>query len=105
MENGTAIVPPAQGTFGNMTRNMLRGFGLHQWDMSVTKDWKFRERYGAQFRAEIFNVLNRTQYANPQLNLATASTFGQSQALVNQGGIAIAQGSPREIQFALKLSF
>jgi hypothetical protein len=105
MENGTVIVPPAQGTFGNMTRNILRSFGLHQWDMSVTKDWKFRERYGAQFRAEIFNVLNRTQYANPQLNLAAPATFGQSQALVNQGGIAIAQGSPREIQFALKLSF
>ncbi len=105
MENGTVIVPPAQGTFGSMTRDMLRGFGLHQWDLSVTKDWKLHERYGAQFRTEIFNVLNRTQYANPQLNLAAPGTFGQSQALVNQGGIAIAQGSPREIQFALKLSF
>ena len=65
MNNGSVIVPPAQGTYGNMARDELIGPGMSEWDMSLTKNWTIKERYTAQFRVEGFNVTNTTQFAVP----------------------------------------
>ena len=62
MNNGSVIVPPAQGTYGNMARDELFGPGMSEWDMSLTKNWTIKERYTAQFRVEGFNVTNTTQF-------------------------------------------
>jgi hypothetical protein len=104
---GSAIVPPAQGTYGTMTFNQLRGKGAGLWNASVTKDWKFKERLTAQFRAEMFNLLNRTQYAALGLNLGAPSTFGQSQSTpdVSFHNPVVGSGGPRAIQLGLKLLF
>jgi hypothetical protein len=59
------MIPPALGTVGTMGRNIFRGNGLHLLDLSVTKKWKITERISTQFRAEFFNILNITTYANP----------------------------------------
>jgi hypothetical protein len=56
------IVPPAQGTFGNMYRNQITGAPFYEWNFSVTKQWKYKERLIAQFRAEAFNFLNNRNY-------------------------------------------
>ena len=64
--NGNSIMlPPALGTFGTMGRNIFRDTGFRNWDFSVAKLWKFRERFGVQFRAEFFNILNHPNIANP----------------------------------------
>jgi len=105
MISGSVIVPPAQGTYGNMQRDELFGPGQREWDMSVTKDWKFKERYTAQFRFECFNVTNSLQYAVPSGNIASPNTFGISTATINLGGIAIAPGAPRQLQLGLRLGF
>lgn len=44
LQNGTAIAPTAQGTYGNMGRNVLRGQPFKETDLSITKTWKFGER-------------------------------------------------------------
>ena len=111
INNGSVIVPPAQGTYGNMARDEFIGPGMSEWDMSVTKNWTIKERYTAQFRVECFNVTNTTQFANPgsgqspTSNLASPSTFGRSSATINAGGIAISSGAPRQIQLGLRLTF
>ena len=105
INNGSVIVPPAQGTYGNMGRDQLVGPGMAEWDLSVTKNWTIKERYTAQFRVEGFNVTNTTQFAAPQANLSSPSTFGKSQATINAGGIAISAGAPRQIQLGLRLTF
>src|SRR5581483_10129163 len=56
MSGNSVIVPPAQGTFGTMSRYMLRGQGFNTWDVSIMKNWLIKERLTTQFRAEIFNV-------------------------------------------------
>ena len=61
-EGNAVIVPPAQGTFGNMVNGMLRGLPFYEWDFSAVKNWKFTERYNLQFRAEFFNLLNHANY-------------------------------------------
>lgn len=107
MVNGSAIVPPAQGTFGNMTRNELRGKPIGIWNASVTKDWKIKERLTTEFRAEFFNVLNATHYANPGTSLGNPKAFGLATSTpdVNKSNPVVGSGGPREIQFGLKLIF
>jgi hypothetical protein len=103
-ENGSAIVAPAQGTYGTMPRDDLRGKPVYEWDLGAAKNWKLSERYGIQFRAEFFNLLNRTTYALPATNPGAPSTFGVLVSTLNSSPV-IGGGSPREIQLALKFSF
>jgi hypothetical protein len=105
MVNGSVIVPPAQGTFGTMRRNVLRGAPFYQWDLSFDKLWKLSERVNAQFRAEAFNILNRTNYALPTANLGAPATFGQSQSTPDSVNPVIGTGGARRIQFGLKFTF
>ena len=64
--NGKSVlIPPALGTIGNAGRNIFRDLGLRNWDVSVIKETKFKERLTAQFRAEFFNVLNHPIFSNP----------------------------------------
>jgi hypothetical protein len=104
---GSAIVPPSQGTFGNMTPNELREKPFHLVNFSVTKDWKIKERLTTQFRWEIFNLLNQTQYGTIGIDLASAHTFGLSQSTpdIEHGSPIVGSGGPREMQLALRFTF
>ncbi len=106
-EGNAVMVPPAQGTYGNMLRDELRGLPFHVTDFSVNKTWTFKERYGAEFRAEAFNVFNSTEYAVPTANLGAPATFGKISATpdVSKGNPLVGSGGPRAIQLALRLSF
>jgi hypothetical protein len=52
----SVIVPPAQGTFGDMNRYELYSVGTWEWDASIVKAWQIKERLTTQFRAEFYNV-------------------------------------------------
>jgi hypothetical protein len=64
-KGSSVMIPPAFGTFGTMGRNFFRDSGFRNWDFSVAKNWKFKERLSAQVRVEIFNILNHPNFANP----------------------------------------
>jgi len=111
MVNGSVIVPPAQGTYGNMARNVLRGQTLRIWDLSLSKNWTIRERLTAQFRVECFNVINVVNYAIPtpgtNTNPASPSSFGVSPGtpdIVN-GAPVFGTGGPHKIQLGAKFIF
>jgi len=113
-DKGSVMVPPAIGSYGNMTRNMFRGNGLRLWYASIIKNFRFTERFNAEFRIEGFNILNHMQFGNPQFNgaggntpFATPGSFGASQATpdVSNNNPSLGSGGPREFQFGLKLSF
>jgi Carboxypeptidase regulatory-like domain/TonB dependent receptor len=61
----SVLIPPALGTVGNSGRNNFRDLGFKNWDVSLIKETKFKERLTAQFRAEFFNVLNHAIFSNP----------------------------------------
>ena len=65
MKGSSVLVPPAAGTIGNAGPGIFRDSGYMNWDVSVTKQWKFTERFNGQFRAEFFNILNHPAFANP----------------------------------------
>jgi len=108
---GTPISPfyfPCDGTIGTSRRNMLRGPGLSQWDMTLLKDTKIAERFTVQFRWEVFNILNRGNFASLVTNNRVGSgSFGTitNTPDVSVGNPVIAQGGPRSMNFALKIMF
>jgi hypothetical protein len=109
-QNGTAMVPAAQGTYGNMGRNVLRGRPFKETDFSVTKTWKFGERLTTQFRAEFFNIFNAVEFSNPGQNTATANlaapaTFGSASSTPNTFSFIFGSGGPRTAQLGLKFLF
>jgi hypothetical protein len=89
-------LPPVDNPFGNLGRNVLRGPDFWQWDLGVHKNFRLPAREGAtlQFRAEFFNLLNRTNFEQPVNNISGAD-FGTLRSAY----------PPRQVQFALKLMF
>jgi hypothetical protein len=98
--NPNAFIQPAPGTYGNIGRNVLQGPGLAELDLSLAKKFSFSERFGAQFRAEFFNVFNRTNLNTPNPVVFAAATGGPSPTA---GVITSTSSTSRQIQFGLKL--
>jgi len=86
------------GFYGNVGRDTLIGPGLATWDFSALKDTRIRERLNLQFRAEIFNLLNRANF-----NLPNAVVFTPSGVSPTAGVITSTSTPSRQVQFGLKL--
>ena len=92
--NPKAFALPAKGTFGNTGRNIVRTAGLNNWDMAINKRFRLAERARLEFRTELFNTWNHTQYL-------------QFDNTLQDIGFGTWTGArpPRIIQFALKLIY
>jgi len=107
---GGVQTPPAYGTIGNASRNVFRLPHYFNADFSVSKEWKFKERYSAQFRAEFFNIFNWTTFGPPPTldpGAGAGGQFGCSCATPDVAGSnpVLGSGGPRHIQFGLKLNW
>ena len=83
------------GTIGNAPRTICCGPGEFQTDLGVFKNTKIGERYELQFRSEIYNVFNHTQFYQPDGNTTDGGDFGRVKRA----------REPRLVQFALKFRF
>ncbi len=101
--NAAAFTVPANGTWGNSGRNLVRGPRFWQSDAALSRDFRITERFFAVLRVEGFNIFNRAQFGNPNGNFSSAS-FGRITTTVN-GGSPTGSGTPREFQVALRLRF
>jgi carboxypeptidase family protein len=101
------------GTLGDAARGILRGPSLGDWDFSLVKDTAVSlsgRESSVEFRAEIFNFLNHTNFGMPSsatvFNGATSVLGAYQQApLIGVGQITTTVTTSRQIQFALKLIF
>ena len=100
--NPQAFLPPAAGTFANVSRDSLTGPGLFGLDFSAVKSVPLRERLGLQFRAEFFNILNHTNFSTPNEVVYTSATSGISPTA---GVVTATSTTSRQIQFGAKLQF
>ena len=82
------------GQFGNEGRNVVRGPGIEDVDLSLFKDFRVSESKRVQFRAECFNTLNHANFGLPENDLESPA-FGQ----------ILQAGPPRLLQLALKFLF
>src|SRR6185437_10765751 len=62
--------------YGTFPRNGLRGPGQTNFDLSISKHFMIREGMDLELRGDAFNILNHTQFRNPDTTI-TSSTFGQ----------------------------
>jgi hypothetical protein len=85
---------PAPGQEGNLKRSSFRNPGFINVDLSLIKNNPIGDRINAQFRFEVFNVLNRTNLAGVNGNLAS-SAFGRSTSTYD----------PRIMQLGLRVTF
>jgi trimeric autotransporter adhesin len=85
-------------TFGNLGRNIsLRGPGLSNFDASLFKSFRIKERFQGQFRAEALNAMNTPLFASPHTTYSVnSSSFG---TITYQANI------PRNLQLGIRLSF
>jgi hypothetical protein len=72
----SAFALPAQFTFGNAPRNVLRGPNFKQTDITLMKDIPLGKEVRFQLRAEGYNVFNRANFGNPSVNTFGAAAFG-----------------------------
>jgi hypothetical protein len=100
--NPAAFAIPANGAYGNAGRNIVRGPGSWQADLGVSRRFPVSEKLSVQFRAEGFNLFNHPNYGQPLADFSTG-TFGQIISTANTGPVGT--GTPRQLQFALRLSF
>ncbi len=106
--NPAAFAIPA-GEFGTAPRDLLRGPGTWQVDLGLAKRISLSERANLEFRSEFFNIFNHPQLGPPQstFNPSNTTGFGSIITTVNTTTpiSPVGSGTPREIQFALRLSF
>ncbi len=92
--NPNQFSDPTLGTFATTPRSICCGPGENQWDVTFSKRIALSEAKYFQFRADIFNLFNKTEFVNPDGNFSD-TTFGQ----------VLQARDPREVQFALKFYF
>ena len=92
--NPSQFSDPTPGTFATTPRSICCGPGENQWDITFSKRITLSEARYFQFRADIFNLFNKTEFVNPDGNFSN-TTFGQ----------VLQARDPRLLQFALKFYF
>ena len=101
--NTDAFAPPVIGTPGNAPKDVIRGPGINNWDISLFKNVPLPgERFRLQFRAESYNAFNHTQFSALDVNARFDALGRQTNA---RFGEFTAARQPRRIQLALRLSF
>jgi hypothetical protein len=95
--DASAFALPAQFTFGNAPRNVLRGPRFSVTDLSLMKNIPIAGDARLQLRVEVFNVFNTVNYANPNASFGSAA-FGRITALATGATM-------RQIQLGGKLLF
>lgn len=110
---------PTENRQGSLGRNVLRGFSIYQTDFALRRQFNLTEKVNLQVKAEVFNVFNHPNFADPIGNLGTTlptnPNFGLSDRTFNSslgsGGTGggfnplYQIGGPRSIQFCLRLQF
>jgi len=86
--------------FGDAARRVGRGPGSTDFDFSLFKNFRIRERVNVQFRAEAFNLSN-----TPTFFLPAASNAALSIGSPNFGKLSSSSATGRQIQFGAKVAF
>jgi Carboxypeptidase regulatory-like domain len=103
----SAFADPAPGTFGSSRRNGYYGPGYSEVDLSFFKDTRIKEFATLQFRAEMFNLFNRINYAPPGGGgVSVGGDFTLNDTIGDYNGApGIGAGEPFNTQFAVKIIF
>jgi hypothetical protein len=101
--NPAAFTLPPTGSAGNVAKGAFTGPGFFNWDMGVFKNFPVQDKLAIQFRGELFNAFNHTNFSTDN----TGSRAKSPVQTVSAGGFGniLAANDPRIIQLALKVVF
>ena len=112
ISGNSVLIPPAFGTYGTNGKNLFHNPPYRAWDFSVNKTFKIKERFTAEFRAELFNVLNHPLFGQVDSghlanNDPSAGVLGLANETPDQaaGNPVLGSGANRDVQLGLKLIF
>jgi TonB-dependent receptor-like protein len=94
--------------FGNLGRNSYRGPFQQSWDFSLQKNFRLTERFNLRFTTDFFNIWNHANFANPSITDVETITHNAAGSPTTDGPfgkIFSTTGTPRLIQFSLRLAF
>ena len=100
----SVFVLQPQGTLGNTPRNFLRGPGFANVDLSLVKNQVLRGETKIQLRLEVFNVLNRANFATPTRPVFAGATQNEA-PLATAGQVLRTVNTSRQIQLGMKVLF
>ncbi len=106
LTKGSYLAPTSGfGVYGTERRDSVYGPGFGDVDFSIFKHTPINERVNTELRAELFNIANQANFANPS-GTVSSSSFGALTQTRN-GSIApgLGQGEPFNVQFAFKVTF
>jgi hypothetical protein len=98
--NTACFTEQALGTYGNSGRDTIIGPNLWNLDDSLTKDFRIKEAFTVQFRAEAFNIMNHPSFQLPNTQIFAGAALNGS-----AGKITATNSQPRQVQLALKVLF
>jgi hypothetical protein len=105
----TAFVLQPAGFYGNEGRNVLIGPNLRVFDFTLIKKTAITERVNMEFRTEVFNLFNHTNFAGPQQDnraiFVGVDANGNGIVPASFGQLTKTSTSSRQIQFGLKFIF
>jgi hypothetical protein len=100
--NTTVFARPPAGSYGNAPKDVFRGPGINNWDISIFKSFPIREKMSTQFRWELYNAFNHTQYSG--VNTTARFDINGNQVNTALGSLTSAR-EPRRMQLSLRFSF
>jgi hypothetical protein len=106
-QGSSVLIAPPTGTYGTAARNLFRDDGFRDWDFSLFKNWTVKERLTAQFRVEVFNILNHSILATPPNSGLKQGQIGSALQTPDSAGQnpLLGTGGARAMQLGLKLLF
>jgi len=93
------------GTLGNSRRRFFSGPGLNNWDIALLKDTLIREGMNLEFRTELFNAFNHTQFGLPDGNITDPQVASPDTGRLQGFGTIQTANPARIMQLSLKLLF
>jgi hypothetical protein len=103
--NPAAFAAPAAGTFGNAPRNAWYNPSEQQWDIAFFKNFRLSGTQRLQFRAEVFNFINRPNWNNIAGSTTTSGFTTVDPTNANFGRIVSKNDARRDSQLSLRYMF
>lgn len=103
--NTSVFQAPATGTIGNAPKDVFRGPGINNWDLSFFKNFPIKDKATFQFRWEMYNAWNHASFQGVNTNATFAAPGAVTQVNGQFGQVTSTNGLPRVMQGSLRITF
>lgn len=103
--NTSAFAAPTVGTIGNAPKDVFRGPGIANWDLSFFKNFPIKDKATFQFRWELYNALNHPSFQGVNTSASFSAPGSTTQLNGQFGQVTSTNGQPRVMQASLRVTF